>query len=140
MTHSTSIHHSPFYLGPRPYVTKIPGVTINVEGTPIPSSVEPFILGGRTLCQLRPFAEAMGAAVDWDNNAQRVTMTLGNRVTSCQVGSEVGVMNGRGYMLDEPPLFVGPSVVVPVRFIAEALGYQVDWDETQLLVNLRRTT
>jgi len=59
-----SVHHSPFYRGPRPEVSKVEGATIAVNGVNIYCEVPPFILGGRSLCQLRPLGEAMGAVVD----------------------------------------------------------------------------
>lgn len=134
----TSVHPSPFYQGARPQVTKQEGVRIAVGGQQIYFQVPPFILGGRTLCQIRPLAEAMGAVVTWQQDAQMVTFTRGIRKAQCQVGSEVGVVNGEGYLLDEPPFLVGSHVVVPVRFVAEALGYRVEWDPDAALVNLTR--
>ena len=132
----TSVHHSPFYQGARPRVGRLTGVTIAVNGREIPFQVAPSVLGGRTLAQLRPLAEGMGAVVDWNNDTQTVTMTKGSRQARCQVGSEVGLINGVGQLLDEPPVFVGEVVVVPVRFIAEGLGFQVQWDEGRRYVNM----
>ncbi len=134
----TSIHQSPFYLGPRPQVAKRTGIGISVGGRMVPFAVSPFILGGRTLAQIRPLAETMGAAVTWEDTSQMVTITRGSRSARCQVGSEVGVINGRGFLLDEPPLFMGPHVVVPVRFVAEALGYEAQYDPARMLVTLTR--
>lgn len=132
----TSLHQSPFYQGQRPRISKLTGVLIGVNGRGVDFEVEPFVLGGRTMAQLRPLAEAMGATVDWNNDSQTVTMTRGARTARCQVGSEVGLINGAGQILDEPPIFVGEVVVVPVRFIAEGLGYSVQWDERRRYVNL----
>lgn len=104
----------------------------------IPYQTQPFILGGRTLSHIRPLAEAMGATVTWDDPSQMVTLTAGGRTAQCQVGSEVGLVNGQGYFLDEPPILLGQHVVVPVRFVAEALGYQADYDPAARLVTLTR--
>lgn len=132
------MHKSPFYQGPRPQVTKATNIKIAVGGQVLGFDIAPFALGGRTLAQLRPVAEAMGATVEWHNESQMVTITRGARTARCQVGSEVGVVNGSGYLLDEPPVFVGQHVVVPVRFLAEALGVRVDWNESEQLVKLTR--
>lgn len=112
------------------------GIRIRIGGRLIPYQTQPFILGGRTLSHIRPLAEAMGATVAWDDASQMVTLTAGGRTAQCQVGSEVGLVNGQGYFLDEPPVFVGQHVVVPVRFVAEALGYRADYDPGQKLVTL----
>lgn len=134
----TSVHQSPFYQGPRPRVTKLTGVRITIDGAPVHFSIPPFVLNGRTLCHVRALAEAIGAVVTWQNDSQKVTLTQGDRTAECQVGSEVGIINGRGSLLEEPPILIGQSVVVPARFVAEALGYEVEWDQAQLLVNLVR--
>lgn len=135
----TSVHQSPFYLGQRPRLTKRTGLTIVVGGRQIAFQVEPYVLGGHTLCQIRPLAEAMGARVEWDNDSQTVTFTRGSRQANCQVGSEVGIVNGEGYMLEEPPIFgPGNNVVVPLRFIAESLGYRVEWHEPTSTITLTR--
>jgi hypothetical protein len=130
------VHHSPFYRGQRPQVSKLLGVRVQVNGDPVVFAVQPFVLGGRTMAQLRPLGEAMGATVTWDDSAQRVTLTKGARNATCQVGTDVGVVNSQGYRLDEPPILVNENVVVPVRFMAEGLGFQVQWDPAARVVNL----
>lgn len=134
----TSAHQSPFYQGARPQISKLEGVQVAVAGRRLTFAVPPFILGGRAFCHIRPLAEALGAEVAWDDASQMVTFTQGTRTGRCQVGSEVGVVNGVGYLLDEPPMLIDARVVVPVRFAAEALGYRPEWHERERLVNLVR--
>ncbi len=134
----TSVHHSSFYSGPRPHVTKRNGITVIVGGRTIGFGVPAYILDGTTLCQVRPLAEALGATVTWDQSAQMVTFVAGPRKAQCQIGSEVGVVNGSGYFLDQPPTFAGDSVMVPLRFVAEALGYGVGWDDVNSRITLTR--
>jgi hypothetical protein len=132
----TSVHHSPFYQGLRPKVVKMTGITLTLNGRAIAFQVPPFVLAGRTFCQIRPLAEAMGCQVTWDQGPQMVTISRGTRTAQCQVGSEVGLVGGSGYALDEPPIFVGQNVLVPVRFLAEAMGYKVSWDQIGKVVAL----
>jgi hypothetical protein len=40
---------------------------------------------------------------------------------------EVARSNGQNVILDEPPVIVNDRVFIPVRFVAEALGYEVIW-------------
>ncbi|MGQ9498458.1 MAG: S41 family peptidase [Desulfotomaculales bacterium] len=44
------------------------------------------------------------------------------------VGSAEAEVNGRRVTLASPPLVIEGVTYVPLRFIAEAFGYQVDWD------------
>jgi len=135
----TSIHRSPFYEGPRPQVVRLDGIRITLQGEEIPFDVAPVILGGRTLCQIRPLAEAMGAEVDWDAVTETVTFALGARKASCQIGSEMGYVNGRPQMLDEPPILFDDRTVVPLRFVAEGLGFTVVWNGAKFIADLRQT-
>jgi len=41
------------------------------------------------------------------------------------------IVNGKEVPCDPPPQMIGGRVFVPVRFVAEALGAKVDWDETK---------
>ncbi|HYF95087.1 MAG TPA: copper amine oxidase N-terminal domain-containing protein [Symbiobacteriaceae bacterium] len=133
-----SIHHTPFYEGPRPRVVRLDGVGITLEGLEIPFDIPPFILGGRTLCQVRPLAEATGADVAWDGDSETVSFTLGARSASCQIGSEIAYVNGSPRLLDEPPMLYDDHTVVPLRFVAEGLGFTVAWDGERYMADLRR--
>ncbi|MGE5674136.1 MAG: copper amine oxidase N-terminal domain-containing protein [Mycobacterium leprae] len=132
----TSVHHSPFYKGLRPKVVKRTGIVVTINGQAVAFDQPAFVLNGHTFCQLRPLAEALGATVGWQQSAQMATVKRGSRTASCQVGSEVAVVNGRGMLLDEPPIFAGPSVMVPARFLAEALGFDVLWDQANGRVDI----
>lgn len=132
-----SIHRSPFYKGPRPQVARLDGVRITLEGSEIDFEVAPFILGGRTLCQVRPLAEATGAKVAWDEQSETVTFTRDGRSASCQIGSEIGYVGGQARLLDEPPILYDDRAVVPLRFIAEGLGFTVAWDAAHFIADLR---
>lgn len=134
----TSIHQSWFYRGPRPRVVKRGGIKIQVNGAAVEFAVAPFVLDGHTLAQVRPLAEAMGATITWTQASQTVTLTAGARTAQCQVGSEVGVTDGRGVLLQQPPTLIGDNLVLPVRFVAEALGYQVGWENATGVVSLNR--
>lgn len=132
----TSMHQSPFYHGIRRQATKLTGVRVLVDGAPVSFGVAPWVLNGHTLCHARPLAEAMGAHLSWEPVAQMLTLTRAGRSAVCQVGSEAGVANGQAYRLMEPPVLLGQSLLVPVRFAGEALGYRVEWDPARLQVDL----
>lgn len=123
----TSAHQSPFYQGTRRTVSKMTGIEIRVGNAPISFPAAPYVLGGVTLAHIRPLAEGMGAEVTWENASQTVTLRKGSRVARCQVGVEVAQSNGANLVLDEVPVIISDRVFVPVRFVAEALGYDVVW-------------
>lgn len=134
----TSVHHSPFYNGPRIALVRQDDIQVALDDDLLEFEVAPFVLGGRTLCQIRPVAEALGAKVTWTQASQTITCTLGDRKVTCQLGSEMGYINGEQQLLDEPPMLYDDHTVVPLRFIAEGLGLEVTWDGANRTVHLRR--
>ena len=91
------------------------------------SEVAPFIQNGRTFLPVRALAEALGASVEFDATTNVVTikgdgvtavMTLGSTVMT--VNDEVVTMDTAAYATAEG------RTVVPVRFAAQALGYDLD--------------
>lgn len=100
----------------------------------------PFIENGRTLVPLRFIAETFGATVGWEPKEQKITITLENKVIVLWVGRKEALVNNDRYYLEVPPKVVeipeigGGRTVVPLRFVSEALGAQVDWDpELQII-------
>ncbi|MFZ5644708.1 MAG: stalk domain-containing protein [Bacillota bacterium] len=95
----------------------------------------PVAREGRTMLPVRYVAEPLGASVAWDGASQKVTVTLGDKVIELWVGKNTARVNGREVMIDPGnpgvmPLTVPPGrTMLPVRFISENLGCQVEWDD-----------
>lgn len=84
---------------------------------------------GRTMIPVRFVAERLGATVVWDNGV--VDIRKGDTVIRMPVGSREIIVNGVSKMMDTAT--IRPShgrTMVPIRFVAEALGYEVQYDTT----------
>ncbi len=79
----------------------------------------------RTMVPFRVLGEAFGAEVDWDQEAQTVTYTYGGMELVMTIGEETYTVNGEEQTMDTAPVLSGDRTYVPVRFVAEALGYTV---------------
>lgn len=84
----------------------------------------------RTLVPLRFIAETFGATVNWDEGSKTVTITLNHKEIKLQIGNSTAYINGEEETLDQPPVIINSRTMVPLRFIAEAFGATVDWDDT----------
>ncbi len=104
-------------------VAVINGKTIKLDSPPI-------IVKGRTLVPLRFISEAFGAKVEWNSVFRLVFIKMGEKEIIVQIGIPYASINGKKVLLDSPPLIVKDRTMVPLRFIAEALGAEVTWDET----------
>jgi hypothetical protein len=47
------------------------------------------------------------------------------------------MVDNRAIRMDGRARIIGGSVMVPLRFVSEALGSQVDWDNSSQTVNIR---
>jgi fibronectin type 3 domain-containing protein len=94
----------------------------------------PFIMEDRTLLPIRYVAEELGARVEWDNDERKVTITLEGTRIELWIERNYAMVDGLYRAIDEynpnvKPIIVLPGrTMLPLRFIAENLGCQVEWD------------
>lgn len=98
----------------------------------------PVNLEGNVVVPIRAITEAMGAGLEWEQETRSVTVTRGNRVIKLQNGSEIAYVDGQEITLAVPPQIINNHTMVPVRFISEALGAQVFWDQNSQTVLIVR--
>lgn len=96
----------------------------------------PRIIDSRTMVPLRFFFEEAGAEVSWDESSKTASFTLDGVSASVTVDSHDAVLNGTAVTLDVPAKLINGKTMVPLRFIAESLGMNVNWDEANRLVTV----
>jgi N-acetylmuramoyl-L-alanine amidase len=114
-----------------------PSVILN--GSRLQFEVEPRIENGRTLVPLRAIFEAMGASVDWDENTRTVTARRADTTVVLSIGSTSPTVNGKVWPLDVPAKIVNDRTLAPLRFVGEAFGGTVDWNEQTRVINITVT-
>ena len=108
--------------------TPAPNVRVLVDGQPVDFDVPLVMVGGRVLVPLRGVFERLGATVVWDDQTQTALAETGTSSVSLAIGAPQATINGIATMLDVPPMLVGGRTMVPLRFVSQALGANVDWD------------
>jgi hypothetical protein len=100
--------------------------------------VAPTQVGGRVLVPLRGVFEALGATVDYDAASKTVFATrpsaTGDTQMQLRIGSTAADVNGQTRYLDVPAQVRLGRTLVPLRFVSEALGATVNWNESQRAV------
>ncbi len=119
----------------------INGVKIEDENLPLqPINID----GARTLVPLREVFESLGAKVNFDSATNTVTVIDGANTVVVTVGSTVGFINGDEVAMDVAPKYVSidsnsqKKVMIPLRFVGEGLGYEVNYDSTTRTVNVNK--
>ncbi len=118
--------------------------TYYVNGQRRTMDTTPVILESRTLLPIRFLAESLGAQVSWDGTERKVTVRQNGNVVELWIGEYMARVNGRNKMIDPANPNVRPIVLppgrtmLPLRFIGESLGCEVDWDSRtrEVLVTL----
>ncbi len=94
--------------------------------------VAPYINNGRTFVPYRYLALALGVADDdivWDDSTKKVTVTKGDIVVEATIGSTTLTVNGEAVTMDVAPEIKNGRTMLPARYLAEALGGSVGWDQ-----------
>ncbi len=111
-------------------------ISVYINGEKLEFDVPPILLNDRTLVPLRAIFEALGADVYWDDVSETA---MGNRCgvkVSVTVDSADATINGKAYELDQPAVLIEGRTLVPLRFISEAYGCEVEWEEETQTVRI----
>nr|WP_269438407.1 copper amine oxidase N-terminal domain-containing protein [Phosphitispora fastidiosa] len=113
-----------------PALAAYPEITITVNGSRIASDVKPYIdANDRTMVPIRFVAEALGSEVDWNQKTKGVSVKRKENAVYLWAGRQDYTVNGKSKTMDTVPVILPPGrTMVPVRFVAEALGCTVNWD------------
>lgn len=107
--------------------------TYYVNGIAKEMDTAPIILEGRTLLPIRYVAEALGASVGWEASEQKAVIDFKGIHIELWIGKNSAKVNNEYKLIDPSnpdvlPIIVPPGrTMLPIRFIAETLGCQVDW-------------
>jgi hypothetical protein len=110
------------------------GVTVVVNGNAMQFDQPPVEQAGRVYVPLRGIFEQLGASVVYQNG--QINATGDGRNVSLQIGSTNATVNGQQQTLDSPPFVEGSRTLVPLRFVAQALGANVDWNNNTSTVTI----
>jgi len=89
----------------------------------------PVIKQGRTLIPVRAISEALGATVEYNADGKTVTITKDDKVIVLYLGEQKALVNGVETAIDVPAEVMNNRTMVPIRFIAEQLEFEVEWNQ-----------
>lgn len=111
-------------------------IKVYLDGELLNFDVPPRIENSRTLVPLRRIFEAMGATVEWNPSNQIVTATRQGVIVQLPIGSKSPTVNGIVWPLDVPAKIVGDRTLAPLRFVGEAFGGKVSWNEAERTIHI----
>lgn len=111
--------------GAEKVVVTIGSTTMQVDGKNKTIIAPPIIDNGRTYVPLRAISEAFGATVDWKQATNLITIDRGDTHIVMTPYKLAYTLNGQEKTMDVAPYIstAYASTMVPVRFIADAFGF-----------------
>lgn len=101
-------------------------------------NTSPVIVGDRTLIPIRTLVEETGGEVEFEPTERVVTIIGDETEIEMRIGSNTMTVNGELVVLDTAPTIINDRTMLPVRAVAENLGFEVEWqDETREIVITR---
>ncbi|TCP65256.1 copper amine oxidase-like protein [Heliophilum fasciatum] len=119
---------------------KIGDTKYNVNGVEKSMDVAPYIKDGRTFLPVRFVAEALGVTSDniiFDGATGTVTLIKGSTVAQFTIGSKELKINGATIQMDVAAEISSDRTMLPLRYIAQALGASVAFDEATQTVTVK---
>jgi photosystem II stability/assembly factor-like uncharacterized protein len=102
------------------------------DGSMVRLEVPPVILNARTLLPIRAVVDAVGGTIAWDPSARKVTIVRKDKTVLLWIDKNVAEVNGDRVPVDADarvvPVIMSGRTLLPLRFVAESLGLDVQWN------------
>ena len=98
-----------------------------VEGNTLETDVEPYIEQGISMIPFRAFGEALGATVTWDAENRSATIATEKVSLTIVENSDTAYWANYPLKLDCPARIINGRFMVPIRFVANNLQYNINW-------------
>ncbi len=118
-------------------------IHLTVNGKQIENlPMKPVVINDYTMVPVREVFEALGCEVIWHDDTCRVEIKNNGISIFVKIGDRNTVINDEIVPISQPqplPMLIGnsPEVLksmVPIRFVAEKLGYDVSWEDSSRTV------
>lgn len=96
----------------------------------------PLLEKGTVYLPLRETGALMNGKTTWISEGKHIIINSPTTHIEMKLGSKYAIVNGKEYTMAAIPKNKNGVVYVPVRFVTEALGAQVDWIAKERRVNL----
>lgn len=95
---------------------------------------KPIIKNDRTFLPMDSIGEALNCTVEYSDSSKTVNVKKENMELTFPIGSNIAEKNGKKIELDVSSFIEKDRAFVPLRFIAESLNQEVQWDEKNQII------
>ena len=109
-------------------------VHVTLNGKQLSFDTPPYIENGRVLVPMRGVLESLGYSVHWVEHTRSVLAMKDGMNISLPLNNKTVTVNDEQVSVDVPAQLHDSRTFVPLRFLAEYSGADVQWDETSSTV------
>ncbi|MBB5173853.1 stalk domain-containing protein [Texcoconibacillus texcoconensis] len=102
---------------------------VELNNAQIDFDTQAQIKNDRTFIPVRQIAESLGADVSWDATTQTADIEHNDTTLSMTIGDKTVYQNQQPETIDAAPFLDDNRTFLPLRFIIEGLGLELDWNE-----------
>ncbi len=101
----------------------------------------PIIIQDRVFLPLRSIAEGLGAEVEWNPLQNKAIVKTSDKIIQLTLDSNKAIINGQETLIsaenpDIRPIVVDERILLPLRFIAEGLHQNIEWNPTEQVITI----
>ncbi|WP_410769651.1 copper amine oxidase N-terminal domain-containing protein [Fontibacillus sp. BL9] len=114
------------------------GIKVTLNGGEFQPQSAPYVKNGTVFLPLRDIGELLGTVVFWSSSSKTVTMTYPELTVALNYGSGKATINGKAQSLAANPEIIKGRIYVPLRFLSEATGADVNWNAKAKTVSIQK--
>lgn len=109
-----------------------------LDGKEVKTDVAPETVNNRVMVPVRSIFEELGADVTWIGSRKQVIIkSISTRIV-LNVDKTKAYVDDKSFELDVAPMIIDGRTMIPVRFVSETLGYDVEWDSKANAVHINK--
>lgn len=111
-------------------------IQIILDGQRIQGDADPYIVSNTTLVPMRLVSTSLGAQIEWSQSDKVVKINQGGTLLSIPLGSKTAYVNGNSVDLEASVTSLNGRIMVPLRFVGQGLGLDVNWSQATQTITL----
>jgi len=113
-------------------------VQVNLDGQALtfPDTQPTLMYSDNVMVPVRPVLEHMGGEVHWDAATKTVTANVKGKEIELKIYEPVATVDGKYQDLQNAPVMVDGRTMIPMRFLVDAFGAEVNWSETDKVLSI----
>lgn len=98
---------------------------------------KPVIYNNRTVVPISAIIKEIGGTISWLGSERRVDISYKGKTVKLWIDKYDAEVNGEKKTMDTAPIIMNERTMLPLRFVAESLGFQVEWEALKEAIIVR---